>query len=94
VLGRGFLQSAYQTSLGCELRERGVRIEEQTPLPLSHKNVKLDCGNRLDIVVEDEIVVEIKAVEQLAPIHDAQLLSYLRHLGGEWGCSSIFTCQY
>jgi len=53
-------------------------VEEQKPLPVIYKDVKLDCGYRLDLVVEDEIIVEIKAIEKLLPIHDAQLLSYLR----------------
>ena len=56
----------------------GLQIEEQRPLPVVYRDVKLDCGYRLDLVVEDSVVVEIKAVDQLAPIHDAQLLSYLR----------------
>jgi GxxExxY protein len=78
ALGPGLLESAYQACLAFELRERGLNVKEQTPLPVIYKGVHLDCGYRLDLIVEDEIVVEIKAVEQLAPIHDAQLLSYLR----------------
>jgi GxxExxY protein len=77
-LGPGLLESAYATCLGFELRQMGLKIEEQKPLPLVYRDVKLDCGYRLDLVVEDSVVVEIKAVDQLAPIHDAQLLSYLR----------------
>lgn len=56
----------------------GIRVEEQKPLPVIYKEVKLDCGYRLDLVVEDEIIVEVKAIEKLLPIHEAQLLSYLR----------------
>jgi GxxExxY protein len=77
-LGPGLLESAYETCLAFELRELGLKIEQQKPLPVVYKQVKLDCGYRLDLVVEDSVVVEVKAVEQLAPIHDAQLLSYLR----------------
>ena len=55
-----------------------MKVEEQKPLPVVYKEVKLDCGYRLDLVVEDEIIVEIKPIEKLLPIHDAQLLSYLR----------------
>jgi len=77
-LGPGLLESAYQACLAYELKQRELRIEEQKPLPVLYKDVKLDCGYRLDILVEDEIIVEIKAVETLLPIHDAQLLSYLR----------------
>jgi GxxExxY protein len=60
------------------LRRLGLRIEEQKPLPAVYNDVKLDCGYRLGLVVEDEIIVEIKAVQKLLPIHEAQLLSYLR----------------
>jgi len=77
-LGPGLLESAYATCLAFELRHMGLQIEEQRPLPVVYRDVKLDCGYRLDLVVEDSVVVEIKAVDQLAPIHDAQLLSYLR----------------
>jgi len=77
-LGPGLLESAYQACLAYELKQRELRIEEQKPLPVLYKDVKLDCGYRLDILVEDEIIVEIKAVETLLPIHDAQLVSYLR----------------
>jgi|SRR5581483_2807978 len=78
IVGPGLLESAYQACLAFELRERGFRVEEQIPLPVVYKGVHLDCGYRMDLIVEDAIVVEIKAVEQLAPIHEAQLLSYLR----------------
>jgi len=56
----------------------GFKIEEQKALPVIYRDVKLDCGYRLDLIVDDSVVVEVKAVDQLAPIHDAQLLSYLR----------------
>jgi GxxExxY protein len=77
-LGPGLLESAYQPCLAFELKQLGLKVEEQKPLPVVYKQVKLDCGYRLDMVVEDEIIVEIKAIEKLLPIHDAQLLSYLR----------------
>jgi GxxExxY protein len=78
ALGPGLLESAYQACLAFELRERGFQVEEQKPLPVVYKHVKLDCGYRMDLLVENAIVVKIKAIEQLAPIHEAQLLSYLR----------------
>ncbi len=77
-LGPGLLESAYELCLVFELKHLGVKVEEQKPLPVVYKEVRLDCGYRLDLVVEDEIIVEIKAVEKLLPIHEAQLLSYLR----------------
>ena len=81
ALGPGLLESAYQACLAFELRERGLKVQEQAQLPVVYKTVHLDCGYRMDLVVENLIVVEIKAVEQLAPIHQAQLLSYLRISG-------------
>jgi GxxExxY protein len=80
-LGPGLLESAYETCLTFELRQMSLWVETQKPLPVVYRDVKLDCGYRLDLVVEDSVVVEIKAVDQLAPIHDAQLLSYLRLSG-------------
>ncbi len=77
-LGPGLLESAYEACLVFEITRLGMKVEEQKPLPVVYKEVKLDCGYRLDLVVEDEIIVEIKAIEKLLPIHDAQLLSYLR----------------
>ena len=62
-----------------------MKVEEQLPLPVVYKNVRLDCGYRIDLLVESEIVIEIKAIEILAPIHDAQLLSYLRLSGKRVG---------
>jgi len=81
VLGPGLLESAYSTCLVFELRERGLRVEQERPLPVVYKSVKLDCGYRLDLVVENLVIVEIKAVERLNSVHEAQLLSYLRLCG-------------
>ena len=78
ILGPGLLESAYEACLAYELRQLGYKIEQQKPLPVIYKDVKLDCGYRLDLVVEDAVIIEIKAIEQIAPIHDAQLISYLR----------------
>lgn len=77
-LGPGLLESAYESCLVFELNRLGLRVEQQKALPVIYKDVKLDCGYRLDLVVEDEIIIEIKAIEKLLPIHEAQLLSYLR----------------
>jgi GxxExxY protein len=78
TIGPGLLESAYQACVAYELRLRGLKTDEQVPLPVRYKDVRLDCGYRLDLLVEDLVIVEIKAVDQLNPIHDAQLLSYLR----------------
>lgn len=77
-IGPGLLESAYNACLSFELREAGFRIDEQVPLPVIYREVKLDCGYRMDLVVENAVIVEVKAMEQLAPVHHAQLLSYLR----------------
>lgn len=78
ALGPGLLESAYVTCLVYELRERGYKVFQEVPLPLIYKEVKLDCGYRLDLLVNDAVIVEVKSVESLAPIHEAQLLSYLK----------------
>jgi len=85
VVGPGLLESAYEACLVFEFRERGLKVEQQKPLPVIYKTVRLDCGCRLDIVVESAIIVEIKAVERLNSIHEAQLLSYLRLYGCKLG---------
>jgi GxxExxY protein len=81
VLGPGLLESAYEECLCHELHQRGLNFERQYPLPVIYKEVRLDCGYRLDILVEKKVVVEIKAVSSIEPIHEAQLLTYLK-LGG------------
>ena len=77
-LGPGLLESAYEECLFYELSRTGIKIEKQRPLPLIYEEVKLDCGYRLDILVEGKVVVEIKAVESIADIHLAQVLTYLK----------------
>lgn len=78
VLGPGLLESAYEECLCYELSQLGLSFERQVALPVRYKDVKLDCGYRMDIVVEGSVIIEIKAVERLIPVHDAQLLSYLK----------------
>jgi GxxExxY protein len=81
ALGPGLLESAYEECICHELRLREIHFERQKPLPVVFKEVSLDCAYRLDLVVSNAVVVEIKAVEGLLPIHEAQLLTYLK-LGG------------
>jgi GxxExxY protein len=81
ALGPGLLESAYEACLIYELRLRRLKVEVQKPLPIFYKDVMLDCGYRLDMVVEDQVIIEIKSVNAIAPIHEAQLLSYLRLYG-------------
>lgn len=84
-LGPGLLESAYETCLLFELKQLGFTVEQQKPLPVVYKGIVLDCGYRLDLVVEDAVIVELKAVEQLTSIFEAQLLSYLRLTGKKVG---------
>jgi GxxExxY protein len=81
VLGPGLLESAYEECLCYELRHALLVFRRQVPLPVVYKQVRLDCGYRMDIVVEDRVVLELKTVERLLPIHDAQLLTYMRLAG-------------
>ena len=77
-LGPGLMESAYEACLGAELSERRLKFERQRPLPIKYKGVHVECGYRLDLVVEDRILLELKAVERLLPIHEAQVVTYLR----------------
>ena len=81
TLGPGLLESAYEVCLCRELSLRGIPFKRQVAIPVEYKGVKLDCGYRADLIVASLILVEIKAVDQLAPIHEAQLLSYLKLIG-------------
>ena len=81
ALGPGLLESAYQECLCQELALRGIPFERQVPLPLEYRGILCECGYRLDILVAGAVVVEVKSIEAIAPIHEAQLLTYLR-LGG------------
>ena len=85
ALGPGLLESAYEACLVYELLERGLSIEQQKALPIEYRGVKLDCGYRIDLLVEGVIVVELKAVDRLEPIHKAQILSYLKLSGCKIG---------
>ena len=78
ILGPGLLESAYKECLCKELGLRDLLIERQKPLPLEYKGDKLDCGYRLDVVVEQAIIIELKACKEIEPIHKAQLLTYLK----------------
>ena len=81
VLGPGLLESAYEECICHELSLRGVPFVRQKPLPVQYKGVSLDCGYRLDVVVEDAIILELKSCEKIEPIHQAQLLTYLKLSG-------------
>ncbi len=85
ALGPGLLESAYEACLCHELSELELPFKRQVPLPIAYKGVRLDCGYRLDLVVADELVVELKAVDRILPVHHAQLLTYLKLSGFQTG---------
>jgi GxxExxY protein len=80
-LGPGLLESAYEECLAYELKARGMSFTRQQPLPVVYKGVHLDCGYLMDIVVEKQIILELKAVETLIPVHEAQIITYLKLTG-------------
>ncbi|AFY34201.1 GxxExxY protein [Calothrix sp. PCC 7507] len=78
ALGPGLLESAYEACLDYELQQSGLNVGKQIPLPLVYKDVQLECAYRLDLIVENKVIVEIKSVESLKPIHTIQLITYLK----------------
>lgn len=81
TLGPGLLESAYEECLCHELYLQQISFKRQKPLPLEYKGVKLDCGYRMDIVVDNSVIVEVKCVDRIAPVHEAQTLTYLKLSG-------------
>ena len=85
ALGPGLLESAYEECLCRELNLRGLAFQRQVPLPVEYKGVNLDCGYRLDLIIQDDVIVELKCVERVLPVHEAQLLTYLKLTGKHVG---------
>ncbi len=85
ALGPGLLESAYEACLASEVAQRGLKVERQRPLPVVYRAVALECGYRVDLMVEDAVIVEVKAVDRLMPIHEAHLPSYLKLSGSKVG---------
>jgi GxxExxY protein len=77
-LGPGLLESAYEECLAFELNKAGLEIKRQIPTPVIYKGVKLDCGYRIDILVENIVVIELKVVDEINPVHEAQILTYMK----------------
>lgn len=78
ALGPGLLESVYESCLDYELTDRGLNVQRQVGLPVRYKAIELEAGYRVDLLVERQVIVEIKSIDQIAPIHKAQLLTYLR----------------
>jgi len=85
ALGPGLLESTYEACLAYELVQRGLKVERQKELPVTYQSVRLDCGYRIDLLVADLVIVELKVVETIAPVHEAQILSYLKLSGCKVG---------
>jgi len=94
AVGPGLLESAYEACLLHELQQVGLRVSSQVPFPLVYNGLKLDIGYRIDLIVEDLVIVEIKCVEAIAPVHKAQLLSYLRLTGRSLGLIINFHVEH
>lgn len=84
-IGPGMLEKVYQTCLACRLRMRGLFVEEEKPVPVFFEEIKMDCGYRADLVVENSIIIETKSIEAITDIHIAQVLTYLRFLNLRYG---------
>jgi GxxExxY protein len=94
ALGPGLLESAYEACLFYELRQSGLNVKKQLPLPLIYDEVKLDAGYRVDLLVEEQVIVEIKSVDGLADIHLAQILTYLKLSGCKLGLLVNFNVRH
>src|SRR5690606_4221526 len=94
ALGPGLLESAYEVCLAHELRLAGHVVVAQRPLPIEYRGLQIDCAYRLDLVVDESAIIEVKAVEKLLPIHEAQLLTYLRLTGLRTGLLLNFHVPY
>jgi GxxExxY protein len=94
ALGPGLLESAYEECLFYELKQSGLRVEKQKPMPLIYQDVKLDTGYRIDLLVENSIIIELKSVESLADIHMAQILTYMKLADCKLGLLVNFNVKY
>ena len=93
-LGPGLLESAYEECLCVELLERGMKFRRQVPLPVSYKGTKIDCAYRLDLVVEEQVLLELKATDKVLPIHEARIITYMKLSGLETGLLMISTFDF
>lgn len=93
-LGPGLLESAYEECLFYELKQMGLKVEKQKPMPLVYKEVRLDAGYRVDLIVEDKVIIEIKSVEAICEVHLAQILTYLKLSGCKLGLLANFNVKH
>jgi len=78
ALGPGLLESAYERCLAYELGQHGVQFRQQVTVPVDYKGIRIECGYRIDLLVDDAVILELKSVDQLAPVHEAQVLTYMK----------------
>ncbi|MCO5239632.1 MAG: GxxExxY protein [Chitinophagaceae bacterium] len=91
-LGPGLLESAYEAALQYELLKRGMKVESQVPLPLVYDQIKLEIGYRIDLLVDNKVIIEIKSVENLSEVHHKQVITYLKLSGKKLGILVNFNC--
>lgn len=77
-LGPGLLESSYENAFAYDLKQTGLKVKQQVPMPFMYKDIKMDIGYRLDLIVQNKVIIEIKSLENLAPVHYAQVLTYLK----------------
>ncbi len=94
ALGPGLLESVYETCLEFELKKAGLKVERQKPLPIIYKDITLDASYRIDLVVEDRLLLELKSVQEILPIHISQTLTYLKLSGIRLGLLMNFNVQF
>ncbi len=92
-IGPGLLESAYESALAHDLRDAGLDVKQQTAMPFIYKEIKMEVGYRIDLLVENQIIVEVKSVETLAPVHFSQVLTYLKLSGLKLGLLMNFNCK-
>ena len=93
-LGPGLLESPYEACLAYELRDRGFGVEQQKAVPLTYRGLRLDCGYRMDLLVERVVIVEVKSIERFEPVHGAQLVTYLQQSGCKVGLVLNFNVKW
>ncbi|UZH54595.1 GxxExxY protein [Salinimicrobium tongyeongense] len=92
-VGAGLLESAYENALAYELKSAGLTVQQQLAMPFVYKEIKMDVGYRIDLLVENKVIVEIKSLENLAPVHFSQLLTYLKLSEKKLGLLINFNCK-
>jgi GxxExxY protein len=92
-VGPGLLESAYENALAYELRNEGLDVKQQAPMPFIYKDIKMEVGYRIDLIVENKLIIEVKSVDQLAPVHFSQLLTYLKLADKKLGLLINFNCK-